>query len=135
MFLADYFCYRTCAGCELTMQPRCWVLLLFFAGLASSQRPKIKVGATIARCGPQAELSISQENSWRWLANYTSSRGGVDVNGTAHDVELILYVPLPVFLTLSDTMMRRMLHLPVRTSVDIITDSTTQQSYMSGLQS
>ena len=68
------------------------LLLLAFTAFASAQtRPLLKIGTTMAHCGTVTErpLSISIEKALFWFANYTNEHGGVLINGTVHDIQLI----------------------------------------------
>ena len=76
------------------MALRCISSLLIFAFLLSScaaQRPLIKIGMTIPRCGGNKQLAGGQEISLDFWVNYTNSHGGIVVGGVAHDVQLIRY--------------------------------------------
>lgn len=66
----------------------CLVCLL---ALARAANPTVKVGVSLAKCGSAAETAQPAEQSLRWWANYTNNRGGIIINGTAHDVELVMY--------------------------------------------
>ena len=69
------------------------VFLLFYAAVyvASAQRPLIKIGWTVSRCGAYFEFSTGQEVALSFWENYTNSHGGVNVNGIVHDVKIIKY--------------------------------------------
>lgn len=59
-------------------------------GLASAANPAVKVGVSLAKCGAAAETAQLVEKSLRWWENYTNTHGGVNINGTVHDVQLVM---------------------------------------------
>lgn len=66
-------------------------------GLASAQ-PTFKIGGTLAQCGPALDYPTTMRTALQFYANYTNSQGGIIVNGTAYQIELILCVrPQPLF--------------------------------------
>lgn len=68
-------------------------LLLLLAACAAGQ--VIKIGTTQSLCGDGVEGSQSYRTALRFWEAYTNAHGGIDVNGTAHTVQLIMYAPPP----------------------------------------
>lgn len=66
------------------------VALLF--ALASAANPTVKIGLTLSKCGLTAQAAEPTEQSLRWWVNYTNTQGGIVINGTAHDIELVMYI-------------------------------------------
>ena len=66
------------------------VLLLL---LVAAQNPKGKIGATLGRCGSSSDLIIRVDAALHWWANYTTTHGGIIINGTVHDVQFIRFEP------------------------------------------
>ena len=72
------------------------LLLLAFAFLVAGQsRPLLKIGVTMAHCGSQSDppISVNIEKALIWFVNYTNQHGGVLINSTAYDIQLISYAP------------------------------------------
>lgn len=66
-------------------------LASIITSFAFAANPSIKVGLTLAKCGLGAQSGEPVGEALWWWANYTNSHGGVNVNGTVHDIELIMY--------------------------------------------
>lgn len=68
------------------------VCIAALLSLTSAANPTVKVGVTLAKCGLAAQIAQPAEESLRWWANYTNTHGGIVINGTVHDVELVMCV-------------------------------------------
>lgn len=64
-------------------------MVLAFETLAN---PSIRIGGTLAKCGPTSELSVLVDDALQWWANSINARGGVLINGTLHIVEFFMCV-------------------------------------------
>lgn len=73
--------------------------LLLVAACAAGQ--VIKIGTTQSLCGDGVEGSQSYRTALRFWEAYTNAHGGIDVNGTAHTVQLIMCAPPPPPLALA----------------------------------
>lgn len=69
------------------------LLLLLCAILASAANPKLKIGGVLATCGASAGISIKMAESLQWWASFMNNKGGLVLNGTQYDLEVITYVP------------------------------------------
>lgn len=56
---------------------------------ARGQQPTIRVGAPLPLTGPLAPEGIKQRNGYDFWAAAANARGGVDVDGTKHRVEIV----------------------------------------------
>lgn len=63
--------------------------LLAPLGTARGQQPTIRVGAPLPLTGPLAPEGIKQRNGYDFWAAAANARGGVDVGGTKHRVEIV----------------------------------------------
>lgn len=75
-------------------RPVAQVLLLLVCALLSAANPTIKIGGTLATCGTSSEISIKMSSTLAWWASYVNSHGGIVINGTKHDVQIVTYVEI-----------------------------------------
>ncbi|MBA3326194.1 MAG: ABC transporter substrate-binding protein [Rhodobacteraceae bacterium] len=66
-------------------------LTLGFAGLASAENQKLKVGFVGVTSGPAAAWGTSNQRSMETLAAMINDEGGVDIGGTKYDVEIVAF--------------------------------------------
>lgn len=72
------------------------LVLLLLHSSALAQNPVIKIGGSLAKCATglfaiSLDLMTKQRESLVWWEGYINSHGGITVNGTAYDVEMIMY--------------------------------------------
>lgn len=93
-------------------------LLLLCAINVAQQAPLIKFGWTRPLCGDLSVFFADEEAALTFWVNYTNANGGINVNGTAHQVQLIMcdYPPPTCGRTLrcAGTMTQTIRSWPVR---------------------
>lgn len=80
------------------MRP-CAVLLLLAALCAvcvRAQTPAFRIGGTLTACGEGSDQSTAMRDALQFYANYTNANGGVTINGTRHNLEIIMYVVISI---------------------------------------
>lgn len=74
------------------MSSRSALFMLFgLVCVCLAQRPVIKIGWTVPRCGSTVQLFGDQENALLFWQNFINSGDGINVGGVAHNVQLISY--------------------------------------------
>lgn len=67
------------------------LVLLAVLTLACAQTPVFRIGGTQTSCGNGADQSAAMRSALLFYANYTNNNGGVMINGTRHDLDIIMY--------------------------------------------
>lgn len=67
------------------------LLLLVVAALISAANPKVKIGGALSSCGDSADITIKISSALQWWSSYINNHGGIIINDTQHDVEIITY--------------------------------------------
>ena len=70
------------------------LVLLALAYIAVAQPPVFRIGGTLSQCGPGSDISLGMKTALEFYVNYTNSYGGVNINGTIHQLELIMCVSM-----------------------------------------
>lgn len=76
------------------MSPLSFLVLLILSTsiVLCTAQPVLKIGWVRPLCGEALAYYFDQEEALLFWANYTNENGGVNVNGTAHQVQMVLYV-------------------------------------------
>lgn len=64
-------------------------LLVLCLAAVWAANPTLKIGGVLAQCGASSALSIKMAESLQWWAKYINAKGGITVNGTQYDVQVI----------------------------------------------
>lgn len=67
------------------------VLLLAIGCVCLTQRPVIKIGWTVPRCGQNVQLFQDQELAIDFWQNFLNAGSGINVGGVIHNVQVIKY--------------------------------------------
>lgn len=64
-------------------------LISLYVAFADSAQV-LRIGGTLSKCGPNAALANQVEDSLRWWAGFINNRGGIVINETAFDVQIVM---------------------------------------------
>lgn len=78
-----------CGGAAMARALLRTLLLLVVAALISAANPKVKIGGALSTCGDSSDITIKIASALQWWASYINSHGGIIINDTQHDVEII----------------------------------------------